>query len=170
MTTPAITQLESTPEILRSLLDGITAEQAQWKPAPHRFSLAEVLEHLSHVESRAFRSRVEKMVDEENPAIEEYDQNAFAAAGAYSGRDAEDSFDHWEEQRGDNIEYLRSLPEIAAARKGAHQNLGSITVAELLNEWAFHDLGHVRQIAELVRTLMFYPNMGPFCGEYQVNP
>ncbi len=162
MISPALSQLEATPEILRALLAGIAAEQAQWKPAPDRFSLAEVLEHLSHVESHAYRSRVEKMVDGENPAIEEYDQNAYAASGQYSGRDAEDSFDHWEEQREDNIEYLRSLPETAAARTGAHRNLGSITVGEVMNEWAFHDLGHIRQVAELVRTILFYPNMGPF--------
>ncbi len=170
MISPALSQLEATPEILRALLDGITAEQAQWKPAPDRFSLAEVLEHLSHAESRAFRSRVEKMADEENPIIEEYDQNAYAASGQYSGRDAEDSFDHWEEQREDNVEYLRSLPETAGARTGAHRNLGSITLGELMNEWAFHDLGHIRQVAELVRAIVFYPNMGPFRGEYKINP
>jgi len=170
MTAPAITQLEATPEILRALLDGITAEQAQWKPAPDRFSLAEAIEHLSHVESRAFRARVEMMVNENNPAIEEYDQNAHAAAGAYSGRDAEDSFDHWEEQREDNIAYLSGLPAQAIARTGMHRNLGSITIGELLNEWAFHDLGHIRQIAELVRTILYYPNMGAFRAEYTVHP
>lgn len=165
-----ITQLEATPGILRALLDGLTPEQAQWKPAPDRFSIAEVIEHLSHTEAHAFRIRIQRMIDEDTPPLEEYDQNAYAAAGQYSGRDAEDSFDHWEEQREDNVEYLRSLPESAGARKAMHENLGQITVSEQLNEWAFHDLGHIRQIAEIVRTILFYPNMGPFRAEYIVKP
>jgi len=31
-----------------------------------------------------------------------------------------------------------------------------------MNEWAFHDLGHIRQIAELYRTRAFYEKSGPF--------
>lgn len=166
----AIAQLEATSEIVRALLNGITPEQAQWKPAPDRFSLAEVLEHLSHVEGHYFRAPLERMVDEDHPAVEGYDQNAYAAAGQYSGRDPEDSFDHWEEQRESNVEYLRSLPAAAATRTGAHRRLGTFTVMELVNEWAFHDLGHVRQIAELVRSILFYPGMGPSRSEYTIRP
>ncbi len=50
---------------------------------------------------------------------------------------------------------------ISEAREG-------ITLSHLLNEWAFHDLGHVRQIAEIVRAF-FYPHMGPFQKYYKVN-
>jgi hypothetical protein len=40
----------------------------------------------------------------------------------------------------------------------------------MLNEWAFHDLGHVRQIAELARAVKYYPSMGPFQPQYTVKP
>src|SRR5262249_26558863 len=99
MSLPGLRQLESTPEILRLLMEGLSDDDTKWKPAPNRFSIAEVLEHLSHVEGHCFRSRIERMVEEDNPAIEEYDQEALFAAGQYSGREAEDSFDHFEEQR-----------------------------------------------------------------------
>ncbi|WP_180539879.1 DinB family protein, partial [Nevskia soli] len=103
---PGLTQLENTPEILRLLLDGLTPEEAAWKPAPDRWSIAEVIEHLSHVEGHAFRARVDQMITDEMPFLHEYDQEKFAAAGQYSGRDIEDSFDHWEDQRESNVEYL----------------------------------------------------------------
>jgi hypothetical protein len=51
-----------------------------------------------------------------------------------------------------------------------HSSIGLYTFAHQLNEWAFHDLGHVRQIAELVRTVKYYPYMGPYQLEYKVNP
>jgi len=170
MSLPGISQLEATPEVLRLLMEGLSDEDAHWKPAPGRFSIAEVLEHMSHAEGHLFRGRVERMVDEDNPPIEPYDTDAFIAAGQYSGRSAEDSFDHFEEQRELNLEYLHELPGSAAFRTGEHSVLGPITVSHVMNEWAFHDLGHIRQIAEIIRAMKYHPHMGPFQSEYKVNP
>jgi len=170
MSLPGLGQLEATPEILRLLLEGLSEEDANWKPAPNRFSIAEALEHLSHTEGHCFRASVERMVEEDNPAPEPYDQEAHFASGQYSGRSAEDSFDHFEEQRELNLKYLRELPADVADRAGAHPELGVITVSNLLNEWAFHDLGHIKQIAEIIRALKYYPQMGPLRSQYKINP
>ena len=40
--------LEATPAILRGLMCELSQEDTEWKPAPDRFSVAEVLAHLSH--------------------------------------------------------------------------------------------------------------------------
>jgi hypothetical protein len=40
--------------------------------------------------------------------------------------------------------------------------MGTITLSQMLHELANHDLGHIRQIAELYRARAFYPNAGPF--------
>jgi len=170
MILPGIDQLESTPEILRLLMEGLSEEDTNWKAGPDRFSIAETLEHLSHVEGHCFRTRVERMVNEDNPTIESYDTDAYVAAGQYSGRSAEDSFDHFEEQRELNLEYLRELPATAVSRTGAHSALGTITLSHVLNAWAFHDVTHIRQIAEIIRAMKYYPHMGPFQPEYKVTP
>jgi hypothetical protein len=166
----AIDQLQATPEILRALMGGLFEEDANWKPAPGRFSVAEVLEHLSHVEGHCFRLRLDQTLAEDGVPWEPYDPEVYEAAGQYSGREAEDSFDHFEEQREDNVALLRNLPPGALDLAGAHAKLGRITLGELLNEWAFHDLGHIRQIAEIVRARKFYPHMGPFRSQYKINP
>lgn len=163
-------QLEATPEILRALMDGLDEADALWKPDPGRFSVAEVLEHLSHVEGHCYRARLDLALAQDDPAWEPYDPQPYAAAGQYSGRDPEESFAHWEEQRENNLELLRSLPESAAARGGVHPQMGRITLAEMVAEWAFHDLGHVRQIAELIRARKYYPAMGPFRSQCTVHP
>jgi len=170
MTLPGIPQLEATPEILRLLLDGMTAEQTLWKPDHDRWSLAEILEHMSHVEAHYFRAAVDHLVQSENPELTPYDQNAYSAAGVYSGRDAEDSFAHFEEQREDNVSFLNQMKLSAADRTGNHPELGKLNLGHILNEWAFHDLGHIRQIAELVRAIRYYPNMGPIQSQYQIRP
>jgi hypothetical protein len=167
---PGLSQLECTPDIFRLLLDGLTEEEANWKPSPARWSIAEVMEHLSHVEGHGFRARIDQMMEEDNPEIKEYDQEAFSAAGQYSGRGMEDSFDHWEEQRETNTEYLRTLTGAALTRQGRHERFGSITIADLMNEWAFHDLGHLRQVIELLRAHRYFPKIGPFQSIYQIQP
>lgn len=166
----AFTHLEETPSIVRALLSGVTEEQAYWKPSPGRFSIAEVLEHMSHIEAHYFRNRFDQMMAVDNPEFEPYDTNAFFAAGTYSGREAEESMAHWEEQRDDNLEFLKDLDPIVLSRRGRHTVLGAFTLEHILNEWALHDLGHIRQLAELVRTQLYFPNLGPFQADYVPKP
>ena len=167
---PGLMQLEATPDILRLLMESVAEKDALWKPAPDRFSIAEVLEHLSHTEGHCFRARVERMAEHDDPELELYDLDALAAGGKFASQDPEESFAHFEEQRETNLEYLRGLPASAAMRTGRHPEFGAITVAHMMNEWAFHDLGHIRQIAEIIRARKYYPHIGPFQTQYRVNP
>jgi hypothetical protein len=167
---PAIDHLAATPDILRALLTGISDEQAYWKPKPDRFSIAELLEHLSHVEAHCFRIRFDEALAQDDPLFDPYDQNAYYAQGVYSNRDAEESMAHWEEQRENNLEFLRGLEPGQLKRTARHSLLGRFTLENMLNEWALHDLGHIRQMAELVRAQLYYPALGPFQAEYALRP
>lgn len=166
----ALDHLAATPDIHRALLTGISPEQAYWKPTPDRFSIAELMEHLSHVEGHCFRMRFDEILAADDPVVEPYDQNAFYAQGAYSNRDAEESMAHWEEQREDNLEFLRALDPKVLSRTARHSVLGAFTLENLLNEWALHDLGHIRQMTELVRAQLYYPGIGVFQAEYILKP
>lgn len=167
---PALEHLAATPDIVRALLTGVSPEQACWKPTPDRFSIAELLEHLSHIEAHYFRIRFDEALASDNPEFEPYDQNALYAQGTYSNRDAEDSLAHWEEQREDNLEFLHGLDPKVLPRTARHTVLGPFTLENLLNEWALHDLGHIRQLAELVRAQLYYPEIGPFRADYNLKP
>lgn len=157
---PAIDQLAATPEILRQLMANVSDFDAVNRPYPSRWSIAEVLEHLAHIEGGMFRLRADLIVNEDNPTVEPYDQNDFDAEGAYSGRDPEDSFAHFEEQREANIEFLLDLDPSAAQRTAQHPVAGTFSLEDMLNYWVAHDLSHIRQVAELVRTTTFLPNIG----------
>lgn len=166
---PGLGVLEQTPAILEKLLLTAPEEVLQWKPQPERWSVSEVLGHLADTEVM-FRERTRRMVEEENPALENYDQNAAYAAGKYSGHGARQQLQSFRKERDRSLSWLRHLPSSGLARTGRHAELGPITVSELMNEWAFHDLGHVRQIAELYRARAFYPHMGGFQRYYSVKP
>jgi hypothetical protein len=40
----------------------------------------------------------------------------------------------------------------------------------MLHEWAMHDLGHIRQIAELVRARKHWKQAGPLGEDYKLKP
>jgi hypothetical protein len=165
---PCLDLLDATPHILRGLMSELTGEDARWKPAEDRFSIAEVLAHLSHSEGHCYRMRLDRFLSEERPEFEPDDAQMYLEL--YRDADPEDAFDHFEDQREDNIETLRGLPASAGDRRAIHKEYGEITLSQMLHEWALHDLGHIRQIAELVRARKYLGGAGPMARGYQLRP
>ena len=160
--------LEQTPGILRSLLGAATKDQLDWQPAANRWSITMILAHLHDVELNGFRSRFRAMVEQDRPFLESYDQLALFQNGRTFDGLAE--LDAFVRERKETLAGLKKLPPEASQRTGRHQELGEISVAELLYEFAFHDLGHIRQVAEVYRSYAFYPHMGGFQKYYQIHP
>jgi hypothetical protein len=165
---PCLDLLEATPAILRGLMAEVSDEDARWKPAPDRFSIAEVLAHLSHSEGHCYRARVDRFLAEERPELEPDD--ARFHLDLYCNADPEDAFDHFAKQRESNVEFLRGLSAAVGDRQAHHKEAGPITLAQMLHEWALHDLGHVRQIAELARARMYLDGAGPLGNSYSLKP
>jgi len=165
---PCLDLLEATPAILHGLMSEISEEDARWKPAADRFSIAEVLSHLSHSEGHCYRSRVDRFLSEEMPTFEPDDAQMHLEV--YKNADPEEDFEHFENQRETTIELLRGLPAEAGNRKALHRAAGEITLAQMLHEWALHDLGHIRQIAELVRARKYLAGAGQLGEDYKLKP
>jgi hypothetical protein len=165
---PCLSLLDATPAILRGLMSELTEEDARWKPAPARFSVAEVLAHLSHSEGHCYRARLDRFLSEEMPEFEPDDAQMYL--DLYRSGDPEEDFAHFEEQREANVEALRALPADAGSRKAKHRSAGEITLSQMLHEWALHDLGHIRQIAELVRARKYLSGAGPLGADYRLKP
>jgi hypothetical protein len=167
-TFPGMRIIEQTPGTLRALVANATSEDLRWQPSPDRWSIAMVFAHLADVEIKGFVSRFRAMASEENPLLPAYDQLALFRTGMKFDGMAE--LDRFDEQRRETLAWLQSLPPSVGVRAGRHQELGPITFDQLLNEFAFHDLGHIRQIIELYRSHAFYPKMGVFQNYYKINP
>jgi hypothetical protein len=161
---PCLNLLEATPAILRGLMSEIAEEDARWKPSPERFSIAEVLAHLSHSEGHCYRARLDRFLSEGMPEFEPDDAQMHLEL--YNKGDPEEDFG--QDQRETNLEVLRGLPADVGSRKARHQAAGEITLSQMLHEWALHDLGH--QIAELVRARKYLSGAGPLGADYQLKP
>jgi hypothetical protein len=165
---PCLELLNATPAILRGLMSEMSAEDARWKPAPDRFSIAEVLAHLSHSEVDCYRKRIDRFLAEEMPEFESDD--AQMHLDLYRNADPDAAFGDFEGRRKTNVERLRALPSAAGNRTALHREAGEITLSQMLHEWALHDLGHIRQVAELVRARKYLAGAGPLGKEYRLRP
>jgi DinB family protein len=158
---PAISLLGKTPQLLETLLGDLPGELLHWKPKPDRWSISEVLAHLAALE-QVYAERVLRMVAEDSPPLAKYDLDSAKARGDYSRGSGGENLAHFTRTRRSTLALLTGLPPSAGARTAVHSELGTITLAHMLNEWASHDLGHLGQIEELYRAHAFYPNSGPF--------
>ena len=165
---PCLDLLEATPAILRGLMSEISDEDARWKPAPDRFSIAEVLAHLSHSEGHCYRARVDRFLAEEMPELEPDDAQMHLEL--YKNGDPEEDFGHFEDQRETNIELLRGLPADAGSRKAQHRRRARSRSRRCCTSGRCTILGHVRQIAELVRARKYLAGAGPLGEDYQLKP
>jgi DinB superfamily len=163
---PPVSLLEKTPALLEILLRDIPQELFQWKPAPDRWSIAEVLAHLVVIE-QLYGERARRMVMEENPTLTTY---VAPSEDELHKKSAQQSLEKFVALRRAHIIFLHTIPSTSGARRGEHVELGSITLSQLLNEMANHDLGHLRQIAELYRAQAFFPFAGPFQKYSQPQP
>ncbi len=167
---PGLPVLEQTPIIIEKIVWAANDDQMHWKPAMDRWSISEVLAHLADVEVVGFRDRIQKMLDKDNPHLEPYDQNAAYTEGKYSSGKARENLKKFCHERDRSLSMLRYVPATMISRAGNHGKIGKISIGQLMNEWAFHDLGHIRQIAELYRSRAFFPSIGPFQQFYTIKP
>jgi DinB superfamily len=126
------------------------------------------LAHLSHSERDCYRARVDRFLAEEMPKLEPDDAQMHLEL--YKNGEPEKAFGHFEDQRETNIELLRGLPAEVGSRKAMHLAAGEITLSQMLHEWALHDLGHVRQIAELVRARKYLAGASALGADYHLKP
>jgi len=159
--------LSSTPEKLRREIAGFTPRQMKRRPAEGKWSVQEVLAHLEDVEGLGMRDRVEAMVTQHIPRLAVFDQEARAREMRYNRVDSVRSFESFTRKRRDNLKWLRKLQAADLRRKGIHEGVGEITAGEMIYEWAFHDLGHLKQIMEVKRYAL-WPHMGNMQAFYKL--
>ena len=159
--------LFSTPEKLRRELADFTPREMRTRPAEGKWSVQEILAHLDDVERLGMRERVEAMVTQRRPKLHAFDQEARARDGRYHTIDPKHSLQSFLSQRRANLKWLRTLRPADLRRKGIHQIVGEITVGEMIHEWAFHDLGHLKQIMEVKRYAL-WPYMGGMQAFYKL--
>lgn len=133
------------PELVAAALTGAAGQEVDYRPAPDQWSVRQIVAHLSDSEiGGAFRFR--RVVAEDNPTIEAYDQNAWAERLDYGKRKYSASLESFRRIRAENYDLLKDLPPEAFERTAQHTKRGAMTLLELLRIYVAHPEKHAVQI------------------------
>ncbi len=145
-----INALEGTPAVLNQLLGGLAPDDTRWdaRPDPERFSLREIVAHLTSAEPN-WLARASRMRDEDEPFFPRLPiQDA-----EIESRSVSDNLAALAEGRRQFVEFLKGLDEAHWARVGRSEFLGPVTIEQQAVFVLVHDGYHARQIAEWLATV-----------------
>ena len=136
----------------------IDADLLARRPAPGEWSAIQCLQHVVDTEQVVFRARVLAILGGRDFAS--FDPDAQGGVDAI-GRSAAELAEDLGRMRQESLTTLRDLAPADLPRTARHAELGVVTMAELLSEWAAHDTMHIVQ-AERALMQAFIPGSGPW--------
>jgi DinB superfamily len=139
----------ATPKKIERLLKGVASSKLRKRPAPGKWSVAEILAHLADTELVS-GYRIRMILGAPGAPIPAFDQDAWAAAMRYEKRDPRKSLARFSALRENNLALLKTLTPEQWERYGLHAERGKETVAHIARLMAGHDINHLAQIERIL--------------------
>ena len=146
---PVVVQ-RATASKLAELISDVPPEKLSKRPAADRWSVVEILAHLSEAEITA-SWRYRQMLEHDGCPLPAYGQELWAKLGGYGERDPEESLDLFRLLRQSNLQMFDKLTPEEWKRHGVHAERGEMTVRELALQIAGHDINHISQIEAILK-------------------
>jgi hypothetical protein len=149
MSTQLIDAYEKGADDLSQAIRGLTREDMLCRPAADAnvglWSIQEVVLHVADTEG-VLLDRMKRLIAEDNPTLQAFDENKWAAALRYGEQSAEDAAAVVELSRKQMVKVLRALPAAAFQRSGTHSEAGRLTLADVVKKAQDHMAHHVKFI------------------------
>jgi DinB superfamily len=139
----------ATPKKLGRLIGRASAAKLRKRPAPGKWSAAEIVAHLADCEI-VTGWRMRQILGAPGTPIQPFDQDAWAAAGHYEKRDPRKSLEQFRSVREANLLLLKSLTPEQWKLHGMHAERGLETIERITCMMAGHDLNHTQQVERIV--------------------
>lgn len=138
-------------EVVRAL-EGFPAGSLTAHPIPGKWSAAEILHHLADSEMTS-ALRLRRLIVEDKPVIQGYDQDQFATVFKYNDREIAPALDAFRGARSTTVQLLERMTENEWLREGTHTESGKYTAEDWLEIYAEHAHVHADQIRRLRKAL-----------------
>lgn len=143
----------------RALANGLDRELLARRPAEGEWSALECLGHAADTETFVFAARI-RAIRDGRPELPSYDPDV-QGTPITAQSDPAVIAERLAGQRRDSLALLSTVTDGDLDRTSRHLELGPVTLRQLLNEWAAHDLMHIVQ-AERAVMQPFIPASGPW--------
>jgi len=145
------------PGRIREALARVPHEALQWRPAPGKWSVHEVVVHCADSETNA-ALRIRYLLAEPEPLIVGYDQDAWARLFDYHAQSLEEALAAAAAARDRTVPLLRRMTDADWAKAGQHTESGPYAAEDWLRIYAVHLEGHARQIERNVEAWTTRPS------------
>jgi hypothetical protein len=134
--------LSTTPDRWRKLADSVEPGLLVRPPAPGEWSASQCLQHILDTEIGAFSVRIDAFLAGRD--LTAFDPDA-AGSRPDQAVDPKAVAAGFTDVRAGSLQKLDRLADADLERTARHAEYGQVTLREMLNEWAAHDLMHTVQ-------------------------
>lgn len=138
-------------EVLSSLI-GFPSNQLTAHLIEGKWSGREIVQHLADSEMNS-AIRLRRLLAEDRPVIQAYDQEDYATRFRYNERDLAPALEALRGARATTVQLLSVMSEADWKREGWHPESGVYTAEDWLRIYAAHAHNHAAQIRRLKDTI-----------------
>jgi uncharacterized damage-inducible protein DinB len=139
-----------TPSILTMIVDQVRPERYGDVLEPGRFTLTEAIAHLADME-QIWLDRITLAYETPGAAVQGIDPEKRAEDKHYDTRDIHHELEVFDNRRRDTMEFLARLSKEDMARTVVHSTWGQVSIQDIVETVAGHDLYHIEQAAHYMR-------------------
>ena len=147
-----ITQYKAGYDEVVHSLEGFPEESFSAHPIPGKWSAREIVQHLADSEMNS-AIRLRKLLTEDDPQIQGYDQDLYAKALRYNERPVGPALAALSAARATSAQLLDAMSDADWSRAGTHSESGRYTAEDWLRIYAAHAHNHAAQIRRLREAL-----------------
>lgn len=138
--------LSATSHEIANKLQMIGPDRTIERPAPGKWSPAEIVCHLADCEI-AFAFRLRQTLAEDHHILQPFDQDKWAAP--YKGIPAKDALAAFTALRNWDLLLIKRVLPTSASKPVTHPERGTMTLQTIVETMAGHDLNHLAQLKHL---------------------
>lgn len=144
----SISKMKRSAAAIRTLVEGVSAEQARWRPDEDSWSILEVIHHLYDEEREDFRVRLDFLLHRPEEPWPSIDPQGWVTARDYNAKDMEEVLEGYLLERDRSIAWIEGLddPDFDSF---IESRFGRMSAGDMFASWLAHDLLHLRQLVEL---------------------
>ena len=133
-------------------LEGFLTESLTAHPIEGKWSAAEIIHHLADSETTS-GLRLRRLLAEDHPLIQGYDQDVYANSLYYNRRDIAPSLEAFRSARATTAQLFEFMTDEDWRKEGTHSESGSYSSEDWLRIYAAHAHNHAAQIQRLREAL-----------------
>ena len=130
---------------LIAAVNQLPKEMWNFKPAPNKWSVHEIIIHMADSEANGF-SRARKIICEPGSIIMAYDQDMWAEKTNYSSQSTDDALELFKNLRKMTYNVIKDLPESTWSNFIIHPENGKMTLYDWLTVYENHVNVHINQM------------------------